>query len=150
MACLHGHFSGLAENLVVAQRTKVNEDQEHSQNKPGIPDPVYDKSLFPGISRALLLQVVTDEQIGAQAHAFPSHKHQDKIVRQNQREHGEHEKIEVGKETVVAGVVPHIPRRIYVDQKSYARDHQDHHRRERIQQKPPRHREPCKAALRYR
>ena len=113
------------------------EDQKNAQYEAGIPDPVYDKGLFARIAGAFPLQIKTDEQVRAKAHPLPSHEHEDKIIRQDERKHGEHEEIQKGEETVVAGIIPHVSGRIDVNQEPDPRHDQDHHGRKRIKLKSP-------------
>src|SRR2546429_4357434 len=62
------------------------------------------RSLFAGIGSGFLQEVEPDQQIAAQAHAFPAHEHEEHVVRQDQREHGEHEQVHVPEEAVVAAL----------------------------------------------
>src|SRR5262249_12722507 len=87
------------------------------------------------IGRTLLVKVKSNQQVRAQPHAFPSHKHQDKIIRQHQRQHRKHEQIQVGKKTVVPPFMRHVSRRVYVNQKPYPRYHQYHHGDELVEHK---------------
>ena len=113
----------------------MHEDQHDAEKESGIADAVHDERLLAGVAGALLLEVEADQQVRTEPHPFPSHKHQDEVVRQDQGQHGEHEEVEVGEEAIVAGVVPHVPGRVDVDQETDAGDDEDHDGRERIQLK---------------
>ena len=80
------------------------------------------------------MEVETDQQVRAQAYAFPSHKHQDVVVPQNEREHGEHEQVEISEEAIVATFVRHVSSGINMDERAYAGDKQQPDGREWIQQ----------------
>src|SRR6266404_524537 len=80
------------------------------------------------------MEIETDQQIRAQAHAFPADKHQHIVVGQNKREHGEHEEVEVSEEAVVSTFVRHVPGGINVNQHADAGDEQQPDAGERIEQ----------------
>src|SRR6266567_1686852 len=68
------------------------------------------------------MEVETNQKIGAQAYAFPANEHQHVVVRENQREHGEHEKVEVSEKSVVSAFMRHVADRINVEQQPDARE----------------------------
>ena len=81
------------------------------------------------------MKIKSDQQIRAQPHAFPPDKHQHVIIGQDQREHGEHEEVEVSEEAVVAAFMRHVSGRINMDQHADAGDEQQPDAGERIEQK---------------
>ena len=93
------------------------------------------------------MQIKTDQQITAQAHAFPAHKQQGIIIGQHQHQHEENEQIQVPEETVVAVIMRHVPDGVHVNQKADARHDQDHHGAERVEQKSPVGREPGQPSI---
>ena len=80
------------------------------------------------------MEIETDQQIRAQAHALPSHKHQDIVVRQDEGEHGEHEQVEISEEAVVAALVRHVAGGINMDERAHAGDKQQPDGGKRIEQ----------------
>src|SRR6478735_5424886 len=113
--------------------TERPEDEHDSQRESEIANAVDDECLFTGISGALLAEVETDKQIGTEPHAFPTHKHQEEIVGENQQQHREHEEIEVGEEAVVALFMRHVASGVYVDEETDARDDKNHHGRQLVE-----------------
>ncbi len=71
------------------------------------------------------MEIETDEQIRAEADAFPADEHQNVVVRQDEREHGEHEEIEISEEAVVAALVGHVADRVNVDEHAHAGDEEE-------------------------
>ena len=53
---------------------------KHASDEAEIAHAIDDECLLAGIGGALLVEVETDQQIGTEAHAFPTHKHQQEIV----------------------------------------------------------------------
>ena len=80
------------------------------------------------------MKIKTDQQIRAQAHALPANEHQHVVIRQDEREHGEHEEIEISEETVVAAFMRHVAGGINMDQHADAGDEQQPDAGERIEQ----------------
>ena len=126
-------------NLVEIDRAKRYERQKQSQNKSGVAHAVDDKRLLARIRSRLAQEIKTDQQIAAQPHAFPAHEQEQHIVRQDQRQHREHEKVHIAEEPVVAALVRHIPGRVNVDQHPDAGDHHHHHRVQRVEHQSPSH-----------
>src|SRR6185369_11670816 len=66
----------------------------------------------------VLVQIETNQQIRTEADALPTDKHQKKVVSEHQREHREHEKIQVGEEAIVTAVTFHVAGGENVNQKT--------------------------------
>src|SRR5271166_768563 len=79
-------------------------------------------------------EIEADQQVGAQAHAFPSHEHQGVVVGQNQRQHREHEQVHVPEEAVIPALVSHVADRVDVDQHAHTGHEQQPYARQRIEQ----------------
>ena len=137
-----------AKDLAKGQRAKGPEDQEHGQQHGPVAHAVDHKGLAPGagIAHAVLALLVpeTDEQVRAQAHAFPAHEHGQVTVARHQDEHGGQEQVEVDKEAreaarvaVDAHVLVHVANGVDVDERANAGDDQHHGHRERVDQEGP-------------
>ena len=118
-----------------SMRPEGHEDQEYAEHKADIADPVDDECLFAGVPGAAPVEVVADQQVGAEPHAFPADKHQQEVAGQHQDQHREQEQVQVGEEPIVPVFGMHVADGIDVDQKSDAGDHQQHDRRQRVQEK---------------
>ena len=135
------HGKGPARRLFVdgrkSQRAEYAQHREHSEDEAGVPDPVHQERLVARRRGRFPQEIEADQKVGAKPHAFPAHKQQQVVVRQHQREHGEHEQVHVPEEAVVAAFVGHVADGVNVDQKSDSRDDQDHYGRERVEQESP-------------
>ena len=109
------------------QRAKVDKDQKHGQGESEIANAVDDESLVGCVSGELLFEVETDQQIGAEPHSFPPHKHQQEVVGQHQHQHKEHEEVEVAEEAVVAALMFHVGSGVDMDEQAHARHNPEHH-----------------------
>src|ERR1700735_2193524 len=85
-----------------AERT---ENQEEAEDEAAVTDAIDDERFLTGVTGRLFEEIKSDQQITAKADAFPSDEHEQHVVGENQRENGEHEKIQVAKETVAAAFV---------------------------------------------
>ncbi len=100
-----------------------------------VADTVHDERFLAGIRGELLVVVVTDQQVGAETHAFPADEHQKEVRGQHERQHGKHEEVQVREIAAVTRVVPHVADGIDVDEEPDERDEGDHQSRERIETK---------------
>ncbi len=100
--------------------------QQHSDHEAHVADAVYPKRLIARIRGRLLQEPEADQQIAAQAHAFPAHEEQCIVRGQNQRQHEKHEEIEIREEAPVAPVVGHIPGGVEMNQPAHAGDDEQH------------------------
>ena len=74
-------------------------------------------AFLPAAAAESLDEPESDQQIRRQAHAFPADKHQQVVAGQNQRQHEEHEQVQVAEEAVEAAFLPHVADRIDVIRK---------------------------------
>src|SRR2546421_391540 len=77
---------------------REEEDEHDAEHDAPVADAVRDESLLRSVARLLAVSVVADEKVRAEADALPTDEHQQKIVRQHERQHHEHEEVEVGEE----------------------------------------------------
>src|SRR6185369_9807741 len=88
---------------------REEKDQHDAEDEAPVADPVGNKRFLRRRTGFFLVDVVTDEQIRAETDAFPADKHQQEIVPEYQRQHREHEKIQISEEPVVTAVPVHVP-----------------------------------------
>src|SRR5205085_5546584 len=69
---------------------------------------VGDERFLCRIARFFPIDVVTDEQVRAEADALPADEHQQQVVRQHERQHHEHEEVQIGEEAIEAAVAVHV------------------------------------------
>ena len=122
----------MCEYLGEIQRMKMLDDEEDADEKSEIADAVDDESFFAGRRRRVFGEPEANQQIRRQAHALPPDEHHQIVVGQHQRQHEKHEQVEVGEEAIVAGIVPHVPDGVDVNQKADAGHDQQHDERKLI------------------
>jgi hypothetical protein len=132
---VEGQFPrGRGKDRLKIDGPESHKDQEDGQQKPVIADPVDDESLLPRVRGGFFLVPEPDQEVRTQAHPFPAHKHQEKIVRGNQDEHEEDEKVEVGKVPGEIPVLVHVAVGVYVDDERDPGDDHHHDDGERVDQ----------------
>ena len=119
-----------------AEGTEIPGNREHAEQESGIANAIHDECFIGRIRCRLAMEVKADQQVGAQAHTFPAHKHHGVVVPQDQRQHGKHEQIHVSEEAVVAAFVRHVADRVDVDQHADAGHEQQPDARELVEQEP--------------
>src|SRR5580700_1128821 len=118
-----------------AQRSEIPRDGKHPQQKSSVADAVHDERFVGCGAGAGTMEIESNQQIRAQAHAFPAYEHQHVIVREDEREHGKHEEVEVSEETVIPALVRHVAGRINVDESANTSYEQEPNAGKRIEQK---------------
>jgi len=121
----------------VVESAEGGKQQQDAHDEAVVADPVDHERLLAGVAGTLLVKIEADEGVGAEPDAFPAEEHHQVIVAQHENEHGEHEQVHVAEEAVEPGVLPHVTDREHVDEKPHAGDHQQHDRRQGIQQDRP-------------
>ena len=115
------------ENRGEIHRGEGRKYQQDADGEAHVADARDDERFFARVGRRFLQEPEADQQVAAQAHAFPSDEHHDQVRGQHQRQHEEHEQIQVAEEAVVAAFVRHVAGRIDVDQHADEGNHQQHH-----------------------
>ena len=115
------------------ERAELPENQERGQGKAEVANAVDDERLVAGVGGDLLIEVEADQQVAAQAHSFPADEEQQIVARQHQRQHEEHEQVQVAHEPVKTLVLPHISDGIDMNQEANASYHEQHHQRKLIE-----------------
>ena len=113
-----------AVNRFVKKRNRAGhrKDQKHRHQNAPVADAVHDKRFFRRFSRFVAFDVITDEQVRTQTHAFPADEHQQKIIRQNERQHREHKQIQIREKAIKTFIAVHITGRKNVNQQTDKRN----------------------------
>src|SRR5690606_5726688 len=72
--------------------------EAHSHEQAKITNTIGDEGLLAGRSIRLFGKPKTDEQVTAEAHAFPTDKKNGEAIAEHQNQHRKHEEVQVGKE----------------------------------------------------
>src|SRR6266851_3800866 len=132
-----GDVGRAGEDGVELQRAEDEEDGEDAEQEAEIADPVDDEGLDRGGIGAVAIVPEADQQIRAEADAFPAEEHLDEIVRRHQRQHEEGEEAEIGHEARDRLVVRHVADRIDVDGSRDDADHHHHDGAQRVEAQRP-------------
>ncbi len=111
---------------------KAHEQQENTEKKTVVADPVDDKGLLAGIRGRVFPEPETNKQIRAKAYTLPPDEHKKDIVRRDKDQHHENKEVEVREVARVAFVVVHVAHGIDVDQETDACHDEAHDDRKRI------------------
>ena len=101
------------------------------EQEPEVADAVDDEGLLAGVGGRLLREPEPDQQVRAEAHAFPADEHHREVGAEHQHEHERREQVQVREVARVLAValLVHVGRRVDVDEEPDARHDEDHHRR---------------------
>ena len=115
-----------------AQRPGVQEQDQDADHHREVAHPRRHKRLERRAGRRRALKPEPDQQVGAQAHQFPSRVDEEEVVGQDQEEHRELEQGQVGEEAREAGIPLHVPDGVDGDQRGDDAHHRRHHSAEGI------------------
>src|ERR1700733_4282797 len=122
------------EDPRVAERAEVGDHQKHRQQKSEIANPIENEGLFACFRGGLAPEVKADQQVGGKADSFPPDEHEQEVFCEHQRQHEEHEQVEVGEIAPVTLFMSHVADGVDMDQKANAGDDQKHDQRQGIEQ----------------
>ncbi len=112
---------------------EVGEQQEERDEEAEIADPVDDERLLPRFDREVLVVVEADQQVGAEADAFPPEEDEEVAAPEHQDQHHREEEVQVGEVAGVPLLVPHVAHRVEVDERADPGHDQGHDDREGIE-----------------
>jgi len=113
-------------------RVQRPEEEEEAEHEAEVADAVHDEGLVAGRRVVELLVPEADQRPRAEADTLPADEHEEQVVAEDERQHGEGEQVEIREEAPERRVVVHVAGGVEVDQPADAGDHQDHHRGERV------------------
>ena len=113
---------------------EVPQDRQGAEQDADIADTIDNEGLVGSGRGGMLLEVETDQQIRAEPYALPPDEHHQVVVAEDERQHGEHEEVQVAEEPVVPALVRHVADGIDVDQHSDAGDEEQPDAGERIEE----------------
>ncbi len=115
------------------QRAQFVVENEQRESEEDVTHTGHDKRFHRGGPVLRIGVVETDQQIGAQAHAFPAEVHQQQVIGEHQHNHARDKQVGVREKAGIALFAAHIPGREHVDQEAHASDHGEHGQRKAIQ-----------------
>src|ERR1700758_551925 len=95
-----GVLCDLAGDFAEAERAEVNDQQKHGQQEAEVADAVDNEGLDARSDSGVLFEVEADP--------LPSDEHEEEVLSKHQREHKEHEEVEIGEEPPVALLMCHV------------------------------------------
>ena len=113
-------------------RGQTPEQDEQPEQESGVADAVDDERLLAGVGLLRVGVPEPDQQVGAQADAFPADEQQQQVVAQHQQQHRRGEQVKVREIARRVRVLGHVADRIHVDEKPDAGDDDDHRRGQRV------------------
>src|SRR5436190_51349 len=105
-------------NLRELQTSEHREDQHDADRQTPVTDAVHHKCFLSGVTGALFQSVIADQKIRAETDPLPADEHHQVVTAEDQRQHREHEEVEVREEAVKAVVFVHVADGVDVDKKS--------------------------------
>jgi len=115
-------------------RTEHRQHREDRHGQAEVADAVDHEGLLARGGRGGLVLPERDQQVRGEADALPADEQHRVVVREDEREHGRDEQVQVGEEPATAGVVRHVADGVDVDQAADARDQQGEQDRQRVDQ----------------
>ena len=124
----------LRRDLLEVERAEVREDQQRAEDEREVADAVDDEGLLAGVGGRLLLVPEADQQVGAEADAFPAHEEHREVRPQHQHQHERGEQVQVREvpRVFAVGLLVHVRGRVDVNQRADAGDDENHHGRQRV------------------
>ncbi len=121
------------DHFAEVQRAQFVVENEQREGEEHVTDTGHHEGFH--CRRAILRIAVieADQQIRAQAHAFPAEVHQQQVIGQHQNNHAGDKQVGISEEAGVTLFPTHVPGSEHVDQEADAGDHREHGQRQAVQ-----------------
>jgi len=116
----------------IVQRAERDPEQEDAQHEAEVADAIHQERLAGRRRGAGPAKPEADQQVAAQAHAFPKYEQDQKVAGQHQHGHRKHEQRHLGEKPRITRVPAHVAGRIDRHQQADQRDHGQHDGAHRI------------------
>ena len=113
-------------------RVEGGDHRHHGDQHAHVADTVHDERLLGGDRVGGHVVPEADQQVGRQAHAFPTGKQAGVGISQDQGQHRRDEEIQVGEEAAAGRVVLHVGDRVHVDERTDEGHQDDERDRQRV------------------
>ena len=129
-----GDGDGLGSSGVVlecdeVERTVEREAHRDAEDETEVANSVDDERLLRGGGGVILVEVVRDQHVRAEAHEFPEDERHEQVVGDDDAQDGEHEDRETGEETAAGRVFLHVADGEEVNPRGDERHHEEHQAR---------------------
>ena len=140
-----GIFEAALAVVVEQQCARFGVEPQHAEKKPEVANARDDERLFRRRGRARLVIPETNQQIRRQPDQLPANEEEQQAVGDDHTQHCGGEQRHEAKETSEVLVVRHVAHAVDENEQADERDHDQHHRRERVEH--PAELQPCTTKL---
>ena len=106
--------------------------RHHGDQHAHVADTVHDERLLGGHRVRRDVVPEADQQVGRQAHAFPTGEQAGVGIREDQGQHRRDEEVQVGEEAAAGRIVLHVGDRVHVDERTDEGHQDDERDRQRV------------------
>lgn len=135
VAASNKHLDEGVEGIVVQDFGAAHRDEaKHTEKEPDIAHAVHDEGLVCSLAVVVVVVPETDEEVGAEAHAFPTEEREEQAVGEHEHDHAEQEQVDVGEEAGKTAIPVHVTDGVQRDEGANAGNEQKHDAGKAIEQ----------------
>src|SRR5437867_7935515 len=122
-------------NTAVLQRAQHGPEPHDAEAEAEVAHTVHDERLLPRLGRRRTRVPEPDQQVRAEPHRFPEDVQEQEVAGDDEHRHREHEQVQVREVTRVTRIAVHVADRVEVNERADARDDEEHHAGERVDER---------------